>query len=571
MTEYRKWNQEISWKNTVDSDIAEHNALFDAWQDAQQEIERLKQNTQRRCSVRFDCTPEMVSAKDLEWIKSHRGRPIFMVEQMQNLMDYIAEHAVAEVPEGVPSISDVMDDYWIGYESIPDGKHLAGVQAAYDRLAPYLHAPASVDPTICDTPLEIESSLGWNSLKFDAVNSSHGFVISLKKDSANHTPADAHRAGLWLLSYAASEGIDVRLPAYPPQAYVPRSELDAMREERDKAYDEGLAAGRAEASPPAETPGDIEIATLDTRGDGSVDIHPTSEMDVQFYLHGRRLVPESETFETLDQLAEMHYLVWAKERGTAQPDADWESLSEADKQLERDQVTAILQSTRPVIDVDDLAFATNGDMSLNEACVWLNSCIYHTVHVPPDTIKKPQPVRRIFCEYEASNLKDLREHSAHCEKHPLWQPPIATAETLEQLAEILRDTTYCYQDKEGSICVGNREAAVTAILQAARPVIDLKPGSVWRCGKSELHYEDLDALHARIRYTVAVPPKTYYEREDGSTSDSFQEKAECETCESFKRLGKDHNTGEFYYTIPAKLAEAERRINAARKALEGSE
>lgn len=87
---------------------------------------------------------------------------------------------------------------------------------------------------------------------------------------------------------------------------------------------------------------------------------------------------------------------------------------------------------------------------------------------------------------------------------------IAAAETLEQLAEILWETDNAGTEHEAfrDLTHSEKEAhitGVTAILQAARPVVDLKPGSVWRCGKSELHYEDLDALNARIRFKFAMP------------------------------------------------------------------
>jgi regulator of replication initiation timing len=107
---------------------------------------------------------------------------------------------------------------------------------------------------------------------------------------------------------------------------------------------------------------------------------PAPGMRVDLWMDGKRLVPEAEPAETLEQLAEIHYEEWAKHVGD---ETAWNDLAEYNKDIERTQVLAILRAARPVLDVTPAHYTVPGNcstVSLNKNDIdYLNSRIRYTV------------------------------------------------------------------------------------------------------------------------------------------------------------------------------------------------
>lgn len=123
---------------------------------------------------------------------------------------------------------------------------------------------------------------------------------------------------------------------------------------------------------------------------------------------------------------------------------------------------------------------------------------------------RPMPIKCIFCDFKGKSLSDLKAHSAKCEKHPLWSAPIASAETLEQLAQFA-----IHKAAElGMDCTSNLtthwQDLIAAILRAAKARVDVEPGQSYQHGAMtysfEKHSNYLDWLNSCIVYGVQLPP-----------------------------------------------------------------
>lgn len=116
---------------------------------------------------------------------------------------------------------------------------------------------------------------------------------------------------------------------------------------------------------------------------------------------------------------------------------------------------------------------------------------------------KPAPIKCIFCDFEGKSLADLKEHSAKCEKHPLWPTPIAAPDVLEQLAEIAEAEE---EATDSWVC------AVEKVLRAAQAYVDCKWTELCDAANYDLDGNKewswtraINFANSRIRYRVALP------------------------------------------------------------------
>ena len=60
--------------------------------------------------------------------------------------------------------------------------------------------------------------------------------------------------------------------------------------------------------------------------------------------------------------------------------------------------------------------------------------------------KSQTKIECIFCDYAATNLNDLKEHSAKCEKHPLWKEIVKLNSELDERCQQLANYDYEHWD-----------------------------------------------------------------------------------------------------------------------------
>jgi len=161
-------------------------------------------------------------------------------------------------------------------------------------------------------------------------------------------------------------------------------------------------------------------------------------------------------------------------------------------------------------------------------------------------LSTPQPIKCIFCDFKGDSLAALKEHSAHCEKHPLYSRPEVSTKPID-LWSVITSIVDEQVDCNGCDYVEMDRTDVSDLEVALRPwlrdpvgwELDVTAGEIMHACTTNMNgYEAvIDLCRSRIRPTY-----------------------ECKEC------AKERKRGDKWADDAVKMAGM---INAARAALEG--
>ena len=480
---HRRWEYrgEIGFTEAKQK-VDEHNALFDAWEAAEARIKELDsapwaddireirritdaggrptvdvvrelvaecaehcttlteaKSTSRPCAVTFSCTAYELLKLFAQRLDPDEKWPQFAVRELST-------RARVTVPEGVPTAEEIMREHHFHelHEHIEHGPAIEYCPYEFTRgyLAPYLHPPQKY-------------------LRCIFCNHIADTIDELREHSAVCTAHPQHEA-----------------------RKTAEEERDELRErlESDEAlataYENGMRAAQSD---------DIHIADLRTTGDGRVDILPTGECELYYYLNGRRLVPEPEPIasaETLEQLAEgghEKFKKYVNENGLGA--TEWNGLDPRSRDGLVRFVEHILRAAQPYVD------ELSKELAEMKEAIWEQG-----IHYGKNDEGKGEFL-----------LPDYTD-----------PPDIATAETLEQLAEIAWNAIPGREVKYSNLaepCKQNWRNTVTDILRAAQPYVnveypELMSTVIGAAGQKWSWQRGIDLCNWRIRYRVKDAPQS---------------------------------------------------------------